>query len=107
MAIAFNGISSALRVPFVGVEFDASKAQQGPALLQYRMVVIGQKLAAGSAAAMTVRLDSSPYRDAFVTASAYSTRGGASDDVRGDDGKGDGRKPASVACSAASNCAPT
>ncbi len=43
----------------------------------------------------------------FVTASAYSTRGGASDDARGDDGKGDGRKPASVARSAASNCAPT
>lgn len=54
MAITFNGISSGIRVPFVGVEFDASKAQQGPAILQYRMLLIGQKLAAGSAAADSV-----------------------------------------------------
>jgi phage tail sheath gpL-like len=32
-------------------EFDASKAQQGPSLLAYRALIIGQKLAAGSATA--------------------------------------------------------
>jgi len=51
MTIGFNQIPSTLRVPFVAVEFDASKAQQGPALLAYKAVMIGQKLAAGSAAA--------------------------------------------------------
>lgn len=51
---SFNSIPSTLRVPFVAVEFDASKAQQGPALLAYKAVLIGQKLAAGSAAADTL-----------------------------------------------------
>lgn len=54
MPISFNSISPTLRVPFVAVEFDASKAQQGPALLAYRALLIGQKLAAGSQAADTV-----------------------------------------------------
>jgi phage tail sheath gpL-like len=49
MPISFNTISPTLRVPFVAVEFDASKAQQGPALLAYRAILIGQKLAAGTA----------------------------------------------------------
>jgi len=47
----FNAVPSALRVPFVAVEFDNSRAQQGPALLPYRALIIGQKTAAGSAAA--------------------------------------------------------
>lgn len=51
MAISFNSIPSTLRVPFVGVEFDSSRAQQGPALLAYRGLIIGQKLATGDAAA--------------------------------------------------------
>lgn len=54
MSLSFNSISSTLRVPFVAVEFDASKAQQGPALLAYRALLIGQKLAAGSQAADTL-----------------------------------------------------
>ena len=49
--VSFSSIPSTLRVPFVAAEFDASKAQQGPALLAYRGLIIGQKIAAGSAAA--------------------------------------------------------
>lgn len=55
MAISFNNISSTLRLPWVAVEFDASKAQQGPALLAYRGLIIGQKLAAGAWAANSVQ----------------------------------------------------
>ncbi len=51
MPISFNSVSPTLRVPFVAVEFDASKAQQGPAILAYKAIIIGQKLAGGSAAA--------------------------------------------------------
>ncbi|MGN6105100.1 MAG: phage tail sheath subtilisin-like domain-containing protein [Kofleriaceae bacterium] len=47
-------IPSTLRVPFVAVEFDSSQAQQGPALLAYKAVIVGQKLAAGSAPADTL-----------------------------------------------------
>ncbi len=50
MAIPFNSIPSTLRVPFVAAEFDASKAAQGPALLAYRALLIGQKTSAGTAA---------------------------------------------------------
>lgn len=49
--VAFNSIPTGLRVPFVAVEFDNSRAQQGPALLPYRVLLIGQKTAAGSAQA--------------------------------------------------------
>lgn len=51
MSISFNDIPAALRVPFVAVEFDASQASQGPALLAYRLLLIGQKTASGSWAA--------------------------------------------------------
>jgi phage tail sheath gpL-like len=51
MTISFNQIPTNLRVPMAIVEFDSSKAQQGPSLLAYKCVIIGQKLAAGSAAA--------------------------------------------------------
>jgi phage tail sheath gpL-like len=54
MAISFNSLPPTIRVPFVGVEFDASQAAQGPALLKYSGVLIGQKLAAGTATADTV-----------------------------------------------------
>jgi phage tail sheath gpL-like len=54
MSISFNEIPSTLRVPWVAVEFDASQAQQGPALLAYRGIIIGQKTAAGTAAANTL-----------------------------------------------------
>src|SRR5688572_4850048 len=54
MPISFNTIPSNLRVPFVAVEFDASRASQGPALLAYKALLICQKLAAGSATADTL-----------------------------------------------------
>jgi phage tail sheath gpL-like len=54
MTISFNGIPTTLRVPFVAVEFDATRAQQGPSILQYKGLVIGQKLAAGTAVADTI-----------------------------------------------------
>jgi phage tail sheath gpL-like len=53
MSISFNDVPSNLRIPFLSVEFDPSQAQQGPALLQYQGLMIGQKLAAGSQAADT------------------------------------------------------
>lgn len=51
MPISFNSIPSTLRVPMVAVEIDGSRAQQGAAQLAYRAVIIGQKLATGTAAA--------------------------------------------------------
>lgn len=51
MGISFNTIPGNLRVPFVTAEFDASRASQGPALLAYRGILIGQKTSAGSAPA--------------------------------------------------------
>lgn len=54
MPISFNSIPPTLRVPFVAVEFDATRAQQGPALLAYRALLIGQKTAAGTATADTL-----------------------------------------------------
>src|SRR5678815_64227 len=46
--VSFNQIPSTLRVPFVAVEFDASQAQQGPALLAYDAIILGQKLSTGT-----------------------------------------------------------
>lgn len=43
MPISFNSVPTNLRVPFVAVEFDNSKASQGPALLSYRALIIAQK----------------------------------------------------------------
>lgn len=50
MTISFNEIPGALRVPFVAVEFDSSQASQGPALLAYRALLLGQKTASGTGA---------------------------------------------------------
>lgn len=54
MAISFNSIPGNLRIPLFAVEFDSSQATQGPALLAYKAIIIGQKLAAGSATADTL-----------------------------------------------------
>lgn len=51
MSIGFNSVPAAALTPFVFVEFDNAKAQQGPALLRYRAIAIGQKIAAGSGVA--------------------------------------------------------
>jgi phage tail sheath gpL-like len=54
MTISFNSISNSLRVPFVAAEFDNSRAEQGASLLPYRVLIIGQKTAAGTATANTL-----------------------------------------------------
>lgn len=51
MAIGFNNIPTTLRVPFAYIEFDNSRAQQGPAVQPFQTLMLGQKLAAGSATA--------------------------------------------------------
>jgi phage tail sheath gpL-like len=53
MAISFNDIPAASRVPFVFAEFDGSNAVQGPQILNFRGLLIGQKLSAGTATANT------------------------------------------------------
>jgi phage tail sheath gpL-like len=60
MAISFNAVPSNLRIPFATAEFDSSRASQGPALLPYRVLIIGQKLAAGSAGANTLQRVTNP-----------------------------------------------
>lgn len=52
--VAFNEIGTNLREPFVAVEFDNTRASQGPALLAYRALLIGQKIGAGTGTADTV-----------------------------------------------------
>lgn len=52
MAISFNGIPNTQRVPFVYVEFDNSRAVQGASAMPYRNLVIGQRLATGTVAAL-------------------------------------------------------
>lgn len=51
MTVSFNQVPSNLRVPFVTAEFDSSQASQGPALMAYRGLLIGQKINGASAAA--------------------------------------------------------
>jgi len=48
MSTSFNQVPTNLLIPFVAVEFDSSKASQGPALLAYKGLIIGQKLAGGT-----------------------------------------------------------
>jgi phage tail sheath gpL-like len=51
MSVSYNLIPNNLLVPFVAVEIDNSRADQGPALLSYRVLLIGQKTAGGTATA--------------------------------------------------------
>jgi phage tail sheath gpL-like len=51
MSISFNSIPNNILVPLVAMEFDNTRANQGPALLAYRALLVAQKIAAGSAAA--------------------------------------------------------
>jgi phage tail sheath gpL-like len=60
VTITFNEIPTNLRIPFVAAEFDSSLAAQGPALLAYRTLIIGQKTSAGSAAANSLHKVTSP-----------------------------------------------
>src|SRR3954469_11113073 len=54
MPISFNSVPTNLLIPFTALEFDSSRAQQGPSLLSYKALIIGQKLAAGTAVADTL-----------------------------------------------------
>lgn len=51
MSISFNSIPLDLRTPGQFVEFDSSRATSGPGIQPQRVLVIGQKLAAGVAVA--------------------------------------------------------
>lgn len=51
MSISFNQIPAGLRIPFAAIEFDSSRAQQGPADLQYKGLLIGQRISGGSGSA--------------------------------------------------------
>ena len=51
MTVPFNQIPSNIRVPFAYTEFDNSRASLGPLGFQYNVLMIGQKLAAGTAVA--------------------------------------------------------
>jgi phage tail sheath gpL-like len=59
MTVPFNAIPNTLRVPFTYVEFDNSRAQQGPSIQKYTTLAVGQKLAAGTAAVDTAIVISS------------------------------------------------
>lgn len=48
--ISFDQIPAQTLVPFVYAEFDSSKAEQGPAIQPYRLLVIGQRLSTGTIA---------------------------------------------------------
>ena len=45
------GVPSNIIVPFVGVEFDNSRASKGPAVLNFQTLIFGQKTSAGSGTA--------------------------------------------------------
>lgn len=48
--VEFNAVPSDIRVPFVFVEFDASRAQTGPQIKPYKILAIGQRTASGTVA---------------------------------------------------------
>lgn len=48
MTLSFNQIPNGARVPYFFVEFDTSKAQQGPAIQEYSGLLIGQRLSTGT-----------------------------------------------------------
>ena len=50
MTITFADIPTTLRVPFVGVEFDPSRARTGPAIKVFRALLIGHRTSAGTVA---------------------------------------------------------
>lgn len=54
LGITFDQMPSQILVPWVGVEFDASRAEQGPGQLSYRVLLIGQKTDDGTAAGDSV-----------------------------------------------------
>jgi len=59
MTVPFNQVPSAIRVPFLYAEFDNKGAIQGPVNQPYRALMIGPKVAAGTATANVAVLVSS------------------------------------------------
>jgi len=55
MAIGFNNIPTTIRVPWTYVEFDNTRAQQGPAVQPYTTLIMGQKLSAGTKDELTLQ----------------------------------------------------
>lgn len=53
--INFNSIPADIRVPGQYIEFDSSRAVSGLPPIENRVLIIGQKLAAGSAAALSIQ----------------------------------------------------
>lgn len=49
MAISFNGVPNAIRVPLAYIEFDNSKAVSGTPAILHKVLMLGQKLGTGSA----------------------------------------------------------
>ncbi|MEF2145123.1 MAG: phage tail sheath subtilisin-like domain-containing protein [Desulfovibrionaceae bacterium] len=55
MAISFLDIPLNLRTPGVYVEFDPSQAMQGLSVMNYRVLLVGQRTASGSVGALTFK----------------------------------------------------
>lgn len=55
MTISFNSIPSNLRVPLVYAEFDNSNANQGSLIQEYKTLLIGQRLSAGTKAELDLQ----------------------------------------------------
>jgi phage tail sheath gpL-like len=53
-------IPSNLRAPILAVEFDSSRAFQGPALLSYKALLVGQRLASGTVSELVPKRVTSP-----------------------------------------------
>lgn len=53
MSVSFNEIPMNIRVPSVLTEYDASKAVSGPGVQPIKALLVGQRLTAGSVAALT------------------------------------------------------
>lgn len=53
MSVSFGEVPANLRLPWLYAEFDNSEAVQGPQLMKYRGLLVGQKTSAGTQAALT------------------------------------------------------
>lgn len=51
-----SGVPANIIIPFMGIDFDSSRASPGPALVPVNMLVIGQRLSTGTVAAETAFL---------------------------------------------------
>jgi len=53
--VSFNNIPASLRVPFTYVEFDNTRAQQGPSVQTYTVLLMAQKLSTGAEPELTLK----------------------------------------------------